>query len=81
VRPSAKPAEPRELRGIVAAVGRTPSGKLIVTLDSGQVWVQTDVASSEAVKPGADVRIEKAMLGSFLLLAPDRSAIRVRRVQ
>ena len=52
-----------------------------MTLADGQVWAQIDSDDRSRVKQGDTVTIRKGSLGSFLLLGPDRIAVRVRRLR
>lgn len=64
----------------VAQVDRTPYGKLMLSLDNGQVWRQLDSARLPVDK-GEMVSIQRAGLGSFLLEKSSGSrTIRVRRI-
>ena len=65
----------------VTDVGKTAEGRLVVTLNNGQTWMQTDSTTAGGLRPGARIRIEKAALGSFAMVGPDRRVIRVRRVK
>lgn len=54
-------------------------GKLVLTLDNGQVWSQVD-SSSLHLRTGDKVRIRRASLGSYLLgTSGSNKTIRVRR--
>ena len=65
----------------VSGVKKDPLGKLVLTLDNGQVWVQIDSATSR-IESGDVVRIRRAALGSYLLAGADgKRSIRVRRKQ
>jgi hypothetical protein len=72
---------PESITGTVAAVGRRPTGELIVTLENGQVWTQVTVDQRARVAAGDTVTIRKAALGSHLLETQNRYATRVRRVK
>jgi hypothetical protein len=70
-----------EIRQQVAVLRTNPEGKLVMTLDSGQVWAQVDTLALRLAE-GDQVRIRRAAMGSYLL-APEgvTRAIRVRRVR
>ena len=53
----------------------------ISLLMSGQVWVQSESVTQVALKVGDVVTIRKASLGSHMLVAPNRAAMRVRRIR
>lgn len=70
------------ITGQVAQLGRRPTGELVVSLADGQVWAQIESDDSRSrVKVGDTITIRKASLGSYLLVGPDRIAMRVRRVK
>jgi hypothetical protein len=75
-----QPAQLDKLAGHVAAVSYKLRGEAVVTLDNGQVWEQAEVGSHVTLKPGDDVRIRRAALGSFWLSTQD-FGFRVRRVR
>jgi hypothetical protein len=71
--------ELEELTASVTAVQVNYGGKLLVQLDNGQVWSQVDTASL-SLRPGSQVRIRRASLGSYMLTEVGHSrSIRVRR--
>lgn len=71
-----------QLAAIVAEVGYTQrTRKMIVTLDNGQVWLQSEAVTSGRLRAGDHVTIQKAALGSYQLLTPGRIAVRVRRLR
>lgn len=77
----ARETMPDSISATVAQVSFRPTGEVVVTLDNEQVWVQAEaVTISVRVKAGDAVTIRKAALGSYTLLTPSRSSIRVRRV-
>ncbi len=69
------------IKSTVASVARRPTKELVVTLDNGQVWVQSESVTQVALKVGDVVTIRKASLGSHMLVAPNRAAMRVRRIR
>jgi hypothetical protein len=78
----ARVTQPESVTAAVVQIGRRPYGDLVVTLDNGQVWQQAEVTdTSVRLKTGDTVTIRKAALGSFVLLAPSRMTLRVRRVR
>lgn len=51
------------------------------TLENEQVWVQVDTAGNRGLREGDRVRIERRVLGSYLLIPQNGGeAVRVRRV-
>jgi hypothetical protein len=77
----AKSPQPQNMTDAVASIGRRPTGEMIFTLRNGQVWMQIEAETRSRVKAGDEVTIRKGSLGSFLLVGPDRLAVRVRRVK
>ena len=77
----AKETMPEQISAMVTKVSRRPTGELVVTLESGQVWVQTETVSKAMVKPGDTVTIKKGALGSYLLVSANRVATSVRRLR
>ena len=70
-----------EIRARVTGARLDPYGKLILTLDNGQVWSQID-SPAPHLKSGDEVRIRRAAMGSYLLTAVDgKRSSRVRRTQ
>lgn len=62
------------------SVRTTSKGRVEITMQNGQIWLQTDDSRFD-VKPGDLCRIERAMMGSFLLdNGRSNRKIRVRRV-
>ena len=79
-----KDTKPEPLQGIEATVTAAEQdryGPWRLTLDNGQVWVQTETALGVRFQAGDKVEIRKASLGSFVLTLPGRPVIRVRRVR
>ncbi len=63
----------------VREVKKTPRGKLIITLENGQIWKQTD-SDRLLLRAGDSVNIERGLLGAFFLkTAAGTSRIKVKR--
>lgn len=77
----AESSQPASISGTVASVARRPTNELVVTLESGQVWVQAESVTRVNLKPGDVVTIRKASLGSHLLVTQNRASMRVRRIK
>ncbi|MFT4197012.1 MAG: hypothetical protein QM601_03735 [Pseudoxanthomonas sp.] len=71
-------AAPQDIQAVLVRLDYRGNSRTFV-LDNGQVWVQTDGAGSGHVKVGEQVRIRKALLGSYLLVMPSGVAVRVKR--
>ena len=72
---------PDRIEGAVARMSVRPTGERLVTLDSGQVWLLTEVTMKGPLNVGDRVTIREASLGSHMLLTPNNIALRARRVQ
>ncbi len=69
-----------DLQLVAKSVRMTNKGRVEITMQNGQIWLQTDDSRFDA-KPGDLCRIERAMMGSFLLdNGRSNRKIRVRRV-
>jgi hypothetical protein len=77
----AKQLSPDSISARVASVGHRPTGELVVTLDNGQVWAQLETDTQARVSGGDTVTIKKAALGSYVLVPPNKVAMRVRRIK
>jgi hypothetical protein len=78
-----KVIEPEEkvekITSVITSVQKTPYGKLIITLETGQVWRQTN-STSLRLKPGQEVYVEEGALGSYFLgKESSNKRIRVKR--
>jgi hypothetical protein len=78
-----KVIEPKDkvekITSVISAIQKTPYGKLIVTLESGQVWRQTNNTTLR-LKPGQEVYVEEGALGSYFLgKESSNKRIRVKR--
>jgi hypothetical protein len=65
----------------VASVTRKSSGWVVVRLDNGEVWEQSDDGPDIGVAVGDSVKIEKGMLGSYWMSGHSSVAIKVRRAE
>jgi hypothetical protein len=76
------PAEERSAMLVVRSIGDLGDGRAILNLADGSSWVETEPEPiTSAVKPGDSVRLEKGVLGGYLLVLPHRSVIRMRRLR
>jgi hypothetical protein len=76
---AAEPEVIQEIEALVREVGRDVSGRLVLVLDNGQRWVQTDTVGGRSPRAGQNVRIRRASLGSFIASVEGRPGFRVRR--
>lgn len=64
----------------IASLERLRDGSVLVTLENGQVWRQTDGPRQTLWRPGDRLLIERAALGSFLAAVEGSGrSVRVRR--
>ncbi len=77
----AKKPELAEISAAATAVTRRKTGETLVTLDNGQVWLQSDPTTRLLVKAGDMVTISSASFGSYFMRANDRPPVRVKRVK
>ncbi|MFC6632064.1 hypothetical protein [Microbulbifer taiwanensis] len=72
---------PESIDATIAEVQKIAYGKLLITLDNGQVWRQND-SGRVHWKGGDTVTLERGLFGSFFMKAEDGGRkIRVKRVQ
>jgi hypothetical protein len=72
---------PDSIATAVAAIETRASGKFVVSLTNGQVWVQVEVNERARLERGDAVTIRKALMNSYLLVTPGGVATRVRRLR
>ncbi|MGB5131238.1 MAG: hypothetical protein WBO00_01380, partial [Steroidobacteraceae bacterium] len=70
-----------ELSATLTEITTRGDGALVMTLDNGQVWAQIRPDAFFHVKVGEQVRIEPAVLGSYLMISPSKRTARVTRVR
>jgi hypothetical protein len=76
------PEDVAEIAAHITRVARDRSGHATFTLDNGQQWEQIDDENPQMARNGGDVRIRRAMMGSFLMhVEAGGPALRVRRVE
>ncbi|WP_143735738.1 hypothetical protein [Microbulbifer mangrovi] len=72
---------PESITATITKVDDGAYGKLIFTLDNGQVWRQTDTKRS-ILRDGDQISIERGAFGSFLMRkATGGRSMRVKRVK
>lgn len=76
-----KPEEPqKELKGSITELLTDAFGNIVVVLDNGQVWRQTDSVSLPPVRVGDAVLIQRGLLGSFrMTFVKQRRTVDVKR--
>ena len=73
------PAETMVAR--VQKVSQRPHGELLLVLDNGQTWAQTERRVGTIINVGDSVKIAKGVLGSFQLVASSGASAWVKRIQ
>ena len=72
---------PDRIEGAVARVSVRPTGERVVTLESGQVWLLTEVTMKGPLEIGERVTIREASLGSHMLVTSKNIPLRAKRVK
>jgi len=73
--------EIKELTTTIKTVRRGGNGKLLLTLEDGAQWAQTDsISLVRDPRPGSAITIRQAALGSYLASIDSQRGIRVKRV-
>lgn len=67
--------------GKVINVALAASDRYVITLDNGQVWMQSETNTRQILSPGDTVTIKRAALGSYKLSGPRSVYWRVRRLR
>jgi hypothetical protein len=79
-KPRSREGEPEEVAGVVTELVTNATGKLRISLDNGQIWMQSD-SRKFYLRTGDTVVVKKASFGSFLLSRVGLNAsIRVKRI-
>lgn len=74
--------ETRALEGLVStvtAISARPDKTLVVTLENGQIWTQNRPDAFFRLTAGEQVKIEPALLGSFMMINSSKRTARVTR--
>lgn len=79
--PPTEPPRIDQITSTVAAAEKNANGAWRVSLDNGQVWLQSaDIGKTLSIKPGDSVTISRGTMGSFFLETPSGRGLRVKRV-
>lgn len=79
--PETEPPRIEQITSTVASAEKNGNGAWRVSLDNGQVWLQSaDIGKSISIKPGDPVTISRGTMGSFFLETPSGRGLRVKRV-
>ena len=69
-----------EISAIVGKVTQGANGKSVITLEDGQVWVQTDSVKRVKVSSGDSVIVSRGLMGGFFLQkSGNNTRMRVKR--
>lgn len=69
------------ITGIETTIAKLRGDTTAFTLSNDQTWVQVDTTGNRALRVGDRVRIERRVLGSYLLIPQNGGgAVRVRRI-
>ncbi len=71
----------KELVATVIEVAKRANGTHVMTLDNGQVWMESSLEPAFRVAPGESITIKPAALGTFLLSTQSNRSTRVTRVK
>ena len=72
--------EVKSIDSTIKKTGRNPEGGWLLTLADGSVWSQTDDWPGLDPRPGQQVTVNRAALGSFRLTIKGQTGIKVKRV-
>jgi hypothetical protein len=73
------PQGPKAIQARIATVSADRIGHGYVVLDNGQTWTMTDADGRLA--PGDPISINRAALGSYLMVTASKHSYRVRRIE
>ncbi len=72
---------PSRITARVASATRQASGRYLITLENGQVWLQTEDELGFRPRNGSSVSIKRGLLGSYWMTADKYYAVAVRRLR
>ena len=70
---------PARISARITNISSAPASHSKVVLDNGQIWTVLD--DDGGLSAGDAISIKRAMLGTFLMIAPSNHTYRVRRLQ
>ena len=73
--------DPDRIQGTVKGVLVRATGERVITLESDQVWLLTEVTSRGRLKAGDQVTLREAALGSYMLVTSTGVALRAKRLR
>lgn len=73
--------ETDRIKAVVHSTKMTATGRLLLTLDNGQEWLQVEPSSRQRFFEGESITIRKASLGSYLASGPSSgTGVRIKRI-
>lgn len=76
-----KDSTPGHIQAAITDLSYRRSGERLITLDNGQMWLETASSRHGVLSEGDAVEIRSAVGGSYRLFTPARVGLRVRRVK
>lgn len=73
--------QPSEITARVTAIATQPRGELVLTLENGQIWRQTQSGSKFNVRVADPVTIKAGALNSYLMVAVSGRTTKVTRIK
>ena len=77
---SAAPALPSKLTAHVTSAAQKSQGRYLITLDNGEVWLQTEDSLGFSPRAGSAVTITRGLTGGYYM-ADKYYVVSVRRIQ
>ena len=76
-----QPASIDSLTGRVVGLSLGENGRVVVTLDNGQVWRQLMAGEDLNLKLGDTVRLSRGIVGSYFMKVPSGRTCKVNRLR
>lgn len=76
-----RPADLSRIHAHVSDLSRAGDGRMVFTLDNGQIWLQVLSEGDLLLRPGDDVTISRALFQSFMLKTGSGRGCRVTRIR
>lgn len=78
-KPDAEEPEQKEITATVRSARQDGADNWIIVLEDGAIWHQTDGAIAVGPKPGTQVTIRRAALGSYFIRVGKQPGVKARR--
>lgn len=69
-----------QIEATIASVRQLRSGKMLIELDDGALWQQTEIKNMRTPKSGDTIIVKRGSLGSFVAKVNDGRAFKVKRI-